>query len=183
MSESLGSTNSWNGGSRETFLRSASSTSGRSLLVPICDLFLSEKRESDPNACFPDDSRYPFLHFLVVGSSLSNVERRLFNPDPCVSPSLWWSLEKDLGSLKPILGLLSLSGWFSLGFLEESLGTFEDSQTESLKALLGSFKSLKGLSLWSLEGLWSLEKLLLLVLVVVAVVRRSLRLPLKQSCR
>ncbi|PWA14793.1 hypothetical protein CCH79_00014439 [Gambusia affinis] len=54
----------------------------------------------------------------------------------------------------------------------DSLGTFEDSQPESLKALLGSFKFFKGLSLWSLEGLWSLEKLLLLVPVVVAVVRR-----------
>lgn len=92
------------------------------------------------------------------------------------------SLDKDLGSLKPILGLISLSGWFSLGFLEGSLGALLGSQPESLKAPLGSFKSFVGLSLWSLEGLRSLEKLLLLVLAVVAVVRRVVPLPLEPSC-
>lgn len=94
-------------------------------------------------------------------------------------PSVRCSLDRDLGSLKPVLGLLSLSGWFSLGFLEGSLGALLVSQPESLKALLGSFG---GLSLWSLEGLWSLEKLLLLVLVVVAVVSRVVPLPLEPSC-
>lgn len=81
----------------------------------------------------------------------------------------------------PVLGLLFLSGWFSLGFREDSLGTLLGSQLESLKALLGSFRSFEGLSLWSLEGLWSLEKLLLLVLVVVAVVRSAVPPPLEPS--
>lgn len=112
---------------------------------------------------------------------MSREDKRLLRPEPWVSPSFRCSLENDLGSLKPVLGLLSLSGWFSLGFLEDSLGTLLGSQSESLKALLDSFRSFGGLSLLSLEGLWSLEKLLLLVLVVVAVVRSAVPLPLEPS--
>lgn len=106
---------------------------------------------------------------------------------PCCDTSPRW--DEDLGSLNPILGLLFRSGWFSLGFLEGSFGALPDSQHVSLKALLLSFKSFDGLSFCSLEGLCSLEKLvvvllllLLLVLAVVAVVRRLTPLPLEPSC-
>lgn len=76
-----------------------------------------------------------------------------------------------LGSLKPILGMgcSSRSGWFSLGFFKESLETLPESLLKSLKALLDSFESLGGLSLCSLDGLWSLSELLLMLLVVVMV--------------
>lgn len=186
ISESLGSTNSWKGGSVDIFLRSVSPLSGRNLFVRIWDLsfnsFLSECWGSDADVCFANESTNPFFRFFVTWSSPSGVDKRLFSPDPWIIPSVRCSLDKDLGSLKPILGLISPSGWFSLGFLEGSLGTLLDSQLESLKALLGSFKSFGVLSLWSLEGLWSLEKLLLLVLVVVAVVMRVVPLPLEPSC-
>lgn len=164
MSESLRSPASWNGGAQ---------------LLSFKRL-LSECGASEPDTGFPDESRNPFLRFLVMGSLPSGAGGRLLAPGPCNTPSLRWSLQNVLGSLNPILGLLSLSGWFSLGFREDSLGTLLVSQPESLKALLGSFKSLGALTFWSLEGLWSLGKLLLLV--VEEVVRRVKPLPLEPSC-
>lgn len=51
----------------------------------------------------------------------------------------------------------------------ESLETLPESLLESLKALLDSFESLKGLSLCSLDGFGSLRELLFMLLVVVMV--------------
>ena len=76
------------------------------------------------------------------------------------------------------------------------MGAWPGAQPESLcKALLGSFKSFDGLSLWSMEALWSLKKLPLLALLVVVVVgvlllvvevveavSSAVLLPLEPSC-
>lgn len=186
ISESLGSTSSWNGGRFGTFLRSGSSHSCRDWPVCICNLslksFLPKCWASRSEIAFPDKSANPFLRFLVRWSSPSGLGRCLLSPESGFISSARCSLDKVLDSLKPILELISLSGWFSLGLPEESLEGLLGSQTESLKALLGSFKSFRGFCLWSLEDLWSLEKLALLVLVAEVVVRKAPPPPLEWSC-
>lgn len=187
ISESLGSTSSWNGGRFGTFLHSASLHSSLDWPVCICSLslksFLPKCWVSKSEVAFPDKSANPFLRFLVRWSSQSGLGRYLLGPESGFISSVWCSLDKVLDSLKPILELISLSGWFSLGLPEGSLEGLLGSHEESLKALLGSFKSFRGFCFWSLEGLWSLEKPALLVLVAEVVVRKAPPLPLEWSCR
>lgn len=118
---------------------------------------------------FWDLSKKQFFRFFIAWPSLSKVGRRLLcaklekltSDDRC-------SFDVALGSLNPIWGTAqsSWSGWFSLGFLE-SLASFPVSLLKSLKALLDSLESLEGLSFWSLDDLWSLRELLLILFVVV----------------
>lgn len=180
ISESFGSTTSWKGGNVDTFLLSDSSLS-LNLECRTCDLsfraLLSEwwgwiKLELDWSFC-DDSEKLPFC-FLVMWASSSIEGLRLFWPKlEKLTSVARCSFDMALGSLKPILGIgcSSRSGWFSLGFFKESLETLPESLLKSLKALLDSFESLEGLSLCSLDGLWSLSELLLMLLLVVVMVR------------
>ncbi len=175
MSESFGSNTSWKGGNADGFLFSESSVFCN-LLGRICGLsfktFLSEWWcccKVGHACCFCELSEKLLFRFLVTWPSLSNTGRRLLCPKLEKLPSDGrCSFDVVLGSLNPIWGTgrSSWIGWFSLGFLE-SLEGFPESLLKSLKALLDSFVSLEGLSLWSLDGLWSLRELLLMLFVVV----------------
>lgn len=175
MSESCGSNTSWKGGNAGGFLFSESSLFCN-LLCRICGLsfktFLSEWwccSKVGHACCFCELSEKLLFCFLVTWPSVSKTGRRLLCPklEKLISDDRG-SFDVVLGSLNPIWGTVRSSwiGWFSLGFLE-SLESFPESLLKSLKALLDSFESLEGLSLWSLDGLWSLRELLLILFVVV----------------
>lgn len=171
MSESFGSKTSWKGGNADVFFFSESSVFCN--LCRICCLsfrtFLSEWWCWSKLGSFWELSEKLLFRFFVTWPSLPKAGRRLLcaklekltSDDRC-------SFDVALGSLNPIWGTAqsSWSGWFSLGFFE-SLESFPDSLLKSLKALLDSLESLEGLSLWSLDGFWSLRELLLILFVVV----------------
>ncbi len=186
MSESFGSNTSWKGGNADGFLFSERSVFCN-LLGRICGLsfktFLSEWwccSKVGHACCFCELSEKLLFRFLVTWPSLSNTGRRLLCPkleklpsdDRCSFRHGLGLLESHLGNGPIFLNWLILFGFFRIfrGFsrvlAEISEGTF------------GLFESLEGLSLWSLDGLWSLRELLLMLFVVV----RALLL-LDPSCK